>query len=57
MVELWIEIKGSRERERVGRRGPSRSLGGMPKKSENRVECRDIEGESHWLNEVRLSAR
>ncbi len=30
--------------------------GGMPRKSGNRVEYRDIEVESHWLKEVRLSA-
>ncbi len=27
----------------------------MPTEVQNRVECRDIDVEGHWLNEVRLS--
>ncbi len=51
MVELWIKIKGSREKELIDTdllvfeavylRSP-------------KIECRDLEVKNHWLNEVRL---
>ncbi len=53
-VERWIEIKGSRGNEL--RDAELLVIGRYAKEVQQRAECRDIRVESHWLNQVRLSA-